>query len=36
MFDEVFFELCVSSLIPRPMRIAELIEGDILDSLLDT
>jgi hypothetical protein len=36
MFDEVFLELCVSSLIPRPVRVAELIEGDILDSLLDT
>ena len=32
MLDEVFFELGVSSLIPRPMRIAELIEGDIFDS----
>jgi hypothetical protein len=35
MFDEVFFELCISSLIRRPMRIAELIEGDIFDTFLE-
>ena len=35
MFDEVFLELRISSLIRWPMRIAELVEGDIFDALLE-
>ena len=36
VLDEVLFELRISSLILGPVRVAELIEGDILHSLLDT
>ena len=35
MFDEVLLELGISSLIRRPVRIAELIEGDVLDASLE-
>ncbi len=35
MFHEVLLELGISSLIRWPVRIAELIEGDILDTLLE-
>jgi hypothetical protein len=34
MFDKIFFEGSVSLLITWAMRIAELIEGDILDTFL--
>ncbi len=36
MFDEVLLELGISPLIRRPVSIAELVEGDILDSFLHT